>query len=563
MTWVQFASQANVKELVNHGRKWEVRLGDYSAFSDADSAREALAEVHHAAVNNALFLNTAESQGLSLPISSVPPPEVLAEYPDLVEKYPDARPESRSRHRQTGIDRQLDGNKKAQQNTDLLGDDIELGYDAQRAAMAAVGAKRKADVILKHWREMAYNGLRTSASGLLNPIGSPEHERLWEQGDGDVLVALLSGKVRGSAVLAAIVLNPNVVRYVPEKIVKVATATLGHAPDQKPVYWVSSDDATEEREYRDAREAARAFLELPASLKPMVRKGSETEAGPPELIAYCMSKVDGYEKKVGLRDRRFKKSYDGRVALVGRRDPPIAANQEEVEQLLETFSWKELCYCGSRWQVYDGLRGDGRSQIEGYSLEAPIPRKRWDIKVTTLEAAYHMQEEQLISREAEEITSSQFFRALEELPPKNWTQIGEIESFMLGEHISGSVTTVYVRVGERFFSMSERASVDLAHLLTKIPKDALENKDVSLAMRCAMASKADTQKGRYSGAIVAEFGYHAFQEIGRGELVRHDMRQATALRYPSMEERIPTIEYAGGRCEVTMTPKGKSNGIGR
>lgn len=92
LTREQFASQATVLELTLHGRKWEVRHGDFSGFSDADSAQDAISDVHHAAVNNALFLNTPDARSANLPVTSFPPAAVLAEYPDLVQKFPDAVP---------------------------------------------------------------------------------------------------------------------------------------------------------------------------------------------------------------------------------------------------------------------------------------------------------------------------------------------------------------------------------------------------------------------------------------------------------------------------------------
>ncbi len=92
LTRDQFASQATVLELTRHGRKWEVRHGDFSAFSDADSAQDAISDVHHAAVNNALFLNTPDARSANLPATSFPPAAVLAEYPDLVQKFFDAVP---------------------------------------------------------------------------------------------------------------------------------------------------------------------------------------------------------------------------------------------------------------------------------------------------------------------------------------------------------------------------------------------------------------------------------------------------------------------------------------
>jgi len=90
LTLAQFSSLASAQELTNHGRRWDVRYGDFSAFSDAATAQEAIADVHHAAVNNALYLNTAEARSASLTASTLPPAAVLAEYPDLVEKFPDA-----------------------------------------------------------------------------------------------------------------------------------------------------------------------------------------------------------------------------------------------------------------------------------------------------------------------------------------------------------------------------------------------------------------------------------------------------------------------------------------
>lgn len=90
MTLAEFITQAKTEELTNHGRKWNVTLGDrYAAFSDADSPQAALADVHWAAVNNALFLNTPEATGISRK-PTLPPPAVLAEYPNLVAQYPQA-----------------------------------------------------------------------------------------------------------------------------------------------------------------------------------------------------------------------------------------------------------------------------------------------------------------------------------------------------------------------------------------------------------------------------------------------------------------------------------------
>lgn len=88
LTQADFMAAAKAVPLTNHGRKWDVRLGSYSAFSDAGSAQAALIDVHHGAVNNALYFNDTDAPEIpSKP--SVPTAEVLASYPDLIEQYAD------------------------------------------------------------------------------------------------------------------------------------------------------------------------------------------------------------------------------------------------------------------------------------------------------------------------------------------------------------------------------------------------------------------------------------------------------------------------------------------
>ena len=89
MTPAEFAAQATAEKLENHGRKWNVSLGGrHSAFSDADNPAAAVADVHRSAVNNALYLNTPEAAALG-DKPTMPPAEVLAEYLDLMVKFPE------------------------------------------------------------------------------------------------------------------------------------------------------------------------------------------------------------------------------------------------------------------------------------------------------------------------------------------------------------------------------------------------------------------------------------------------------------------------------------------
>lgn len=85
MTKAEFTAAATAERLVNHGRKWNVILGAYSSFSDAETECSAKADVHRAAVSNALYLNTPDGEGLNN--GGMPPIRVLVDYLDLVDNF--------------------------------------------------------------------------------------------------------------------------------------------------------------------------------------------------------------------------------------------------------------------------------------------------------------------------------------------------------------------------------------------------------------------------------------------------------------------------------------------
>lgn len=81
-----FAKFSTINKLLNHGRNWEVFFNGKSyGFADAIDEEDALREVHESTVNNALYANSDEAPEWMH--STLPPQEVLAEYPDLAEKY--------------------------------------------------------------------------------------------------------------------------------------------------------------------------------------------------------------------------------------------------------------------------------------------------------------------------------------------------------------------------------------------------------------------------------------------------------------------------------------------
>lgn len=86
----QFSASAVATRLTNHGRRWQVTYGErFSAFSDEATAEAAIADVHQATVNNALYFHLP---GVSVPMGTkpaLPPAAVLAQYPDVVARFPE------------------------------------------------------------------------------------------------------------------------------------------------------------------------------------------------------------------------------------------------------------------------------------------------------------------------------------------------------------------------------------------------------------------------------------------------------------------------------------------
>ena len=53
------------------------------------------------------------------------------------------------------------------------------------------------------------------------------------------------------------------------------------------------------------------------------------------------------------------------------------------------------------------------------------------------------------------ITREQFIAALECLPPMGWTSRGYTESFKMSEFTCGNITSIYARIDERYYHMSD------------------------------------------------------------------------------------------------------------
>lgn len=90
MTLGQFRASSKAERLHNHGRKWSVIMGSQAlGFSDADTEEAAIADMHCACVSNAVYLNAPGAPDLGADKPSLPPAEVLADYPELMAKLPE------------------------------------------------------------------------------------------------------------------------------------------------------------------------------------------------------------------------------------------------------------------------------------------------------------------------------------------------------------------------------------------------------------------------------------------------------------------------------------------
>ena len=91
LTFAEFTAGADVKRLgPNHGRQWEVfdgsqQRGTSLGFSDAPTAEGARREAHEREVNNALYGNQPDVPDFLR--KSMPPANVLAEYPELQKRW--------------------------------------------------------------------------------------------------------------------------------------------------------------------------------------------------------------------------------------------------------------------------------------------------------------------------------------------------------------------------------------------------------------------------------------------------------------------------------------------
>lgn len=80
------------------------------------------------------------------------------------------------------------------------------------------------------------------------------------------------------------------------------------------------------------------------------------------------------------------------------------------------------------------------------------------------------QHEKGLIEPAREISRNDWWEALECLPPESWQHAGGGESFVMMEYYSGRITSIYVRLGERYFTFRDVANLPHLDRLAKARK---------------------------------------------------------------------------------------------
>ncbi len=76
--------------------------------------------------------------------------------------------------------------------------------------------------------------------------------------------------------------------------------------------------------------------------------------------------------------------------------------------------------------------------------------------------------ESLLKTVPVEISEERYNDMLEVLPPEDWQRTGYGDSFKLCERTSGRITSIFARVGTRYFSFNDLYNLPHATIMTKV-----------------------------------------------------------------------------------------------
>jgi hypothetical protein len=104
---------------------------------------------------------------------------------------------------------------------------------------------------------------------------------------------------------------------------------------------------------------------------------------------------------------------------------------------------------------------DGRSHVNGETLEQVQQRHPGAVHMLFDEAIALIRQlsyERYISAPTE-ITKERWWEMLEILPPIKWRHDKGFESFMISEALTMDLRSIYCRIGDRYFEMTNRQSL--------------------------------------------------------------------------------------------------------
>lgn len=114
---------------------------------------------------------------------------------------------------------------------------------------------------------------------------------------------------------------------------------------------------------------------------------------------------------------------------------------------------KTVIFCTKTNHVIDTVP-DGTEADAEIRLKDLTPKYGPDLILLPPGEAFKRYEDSFKSG-PQEITKERFFEMLEVLPPIAWHDTSDGESFKICERTAGAVTAIFVRIGERYFTLSD------------------------------------------------------------------------------------------------------------
>lgn len=95
------------------------------------------------------------------------------------------------------------------------------------------------------------------------------------------------------------------------------------------------------------------------------------------------------------------------------------------------------------------------------------------------EAAYWQQCEKIAYTDVSEITLTVFMDAIALMYPNDWQGDAHCESFKLAEMVSGDVTDIYAKIGDRYFTFRDKATMTHTAIIARINKEVLSREETA------------------------------------------------------------------------------------